>query len=176
MTSQKRSQKVLIVEDDHGLLKVLTSDFKDRGFEVCAVNEIGGIPEGKFDYAVIDLRLNGESGLSVIHKLKEFNEGIKIVILTGFGSIATAIEAIKLGASDYLTKPAHFEQILSALENGAQVDVDHNIINEKRLSLSRNEYEYINYVLEQNKGNISQTAKELGLHRQSLQRKLKKNP
>ena len=56
MTSQKRSQKVLIVEDDHGLLKVLSSDFKDRGFEVCAVNEIGSIPEDKFDYAVIILR------------------------------------------------------------------------------------------------------------------------
>lgn len=62
------------------------------------------------------------------------------------------------------------------MENDAQVDVDHNIKKEKRLSLSRNEYEYINYVLEQNKGNISQTAKDLGLHRQSLQRKLKKNP
>ena len=178
--NKKEIFNTLILEDDIGLRKVIASDFKDIGHEVVEADELGNVPNRSFDFAVIDLRLNGESGLNVINKLKTFNQNCRIVVLTGFGSIATAIEAINLGAVNYLTKPANFEQIVEALEiKKAKYELANESMSEeeaKRISLSRNEYEYINFVLTQNNGNISKTARELGLHRQSLQRKLKKQP
>jgi len=172
----KQDQKTLILEDDFNLGQVLLCEFRDIGHEVTLAHELAMVPNLSFDYAVVDLRLSGENGLNIISKLKANNTLCKIVVLTGFGSIATAVDAMKLGATNYLTKPAGFEQILNALElTPIKTSCDEKKVF-KLNSLSRNEYEYINFVLNQNKGNVSKTAKDLGLHRQSLQRKLKKLP
>ena len=173
-------KELLILEDDRGLREVLAADFKDKGYSVTEASQLSEIPARSFNFAIVDLRLNSESGLNVISKLKTLNQNCRIVVLTGFGSIATAVEAVKLGAINYLTKPANIEQIEEAFNvHGPNEDEfkneEHTDLS-KRISLSQNEHEYINYVLNVNEGNISKTARELGLHRQSLQRKLKKKP
>lgn len=166
------NKNILILEDDIRLAKSLESDFNDHGYNVFLANEIRNIPKNiELNYAVIDLRLSsGDIGLDAISILKSMNPNIKILILSGYGSITTAVESVKRGAIDYLTKPASFYEIEKAL-NGEKIIKDNQF---KRRSLSEVEHEYIDYVLTKNEGNISQTAKDLGLHRQSLQRKLKK--
>ena len=170
-------KSLLILEDDRGLREVLAADFSDKGYHVHQASQLKDLKEMSYDYGIIDLRLNGESGLTAIEWLLEYNRECQIVVLTGFGSIATAVEAIKLGAIDYLTKPATSEQIEEAFGKKIQdMKKESESALSKRISLSQNEHEYINYVLTQNNGNISKTARELGLHRQSLQRKLRKHP
>jgi two-component system response regulator RegA len=128
----------------------------------------------KPQYAVIDLRLGGERGLEVLKDLVERLPGLKAVLLTGYGSIATAVEAIKLGAVHYLTKPANPDDIEKGFE---RLTGDTNVsLPEAPPSLARHEREYIEYVLAATSGNISEAARRLGLHRQSLQRKLRKYP
>ena len=126
------------------------------------------------EYAVIDLRLPGTSGLTLVEKLKSLDPGTRIVMLTGYASIATAVEAIKLGATHYLAKPVDIDDILMAFErtNGdAEVQISTH-----PLSVGRLEWEYIQRVLNENKGNISITARALNMHRRTLQRKLTKYP
>jgi two-component system response regulator RegA len=169
------TKNLLILEDDKGLREVLAADFTDKGYVVTQAEHLKDIPDIHFDFAIIDLRLSGESGLQIVEVMHVKYPECKIVVLTGFGSIATAVEAMKLGAVNYLTKPATIEQVEEAFKSQSSRPVkeeDHL----KRISLSQNEHEYINFVLAQNNGNISKTARELGLHRQSLQRKLKKYP
>ncbi len=163
---------ILILEDDVRLAKGLKRDFEDHDYDVTIANRIADIPKDQaFTHAVIDLRLSGgDFGLDVIEDLKSKTSEIRIVVLSGYGSITTAVEAVKRGAVDYLTKPASFTDIEQAL-NGKRVKPDADF---KRRSLSEVEHEYIDFVLTKNEGNISKTAKDLGLHRQSLQRKLKK--
>lgn len=173
-------KELLILEDDRGLREVLAADFKDKGYSVTEAAKLSEIPAKCFNFAIIDLRLSSENGLAAISLLKKQLADCKIVVLTGFGSIATAVEAVKLGAINYLTKPANIEQIEEAFKmynvSGDSLKNEDLSDPSKRFSLSQNEHEYINYVLNVNDGNISKTAKELGLHRQSLQRKLRKNP
>lgn len=163
---------VLLLEDDTQLAETLKQDFLDHGYQVTMVSRVNEIPTDQiYTHAVVDLRLSGgDFGLDGVTKIKTINSEAKILILSGYGSITTAVEAVKRGAIDYLTKPASFAQIEQAL-NGRRVAPDANF---KRRSLSEVEHEYIDFVLTKNEGNISQTAKDLGLHRQSLQRKLKK--
>jgi len=131
------------------------------------------------EYAVVDLRMPGDFGLDVVRALLEIDAATRIVVLTGYGSIATATLAIRMGAIDYLTKPADAEQIMAALEadhaskrtSDAAV-ADHGSIP----SLARVEWEHIQRVLMDCGGNVSQAARALGLHRRSLQRKLAKRP
>lgn len=165
-------KQILILEDDVRLAKSLKKDFEDHDYDVTIANRILDIPKDEiFSHAVVDLRLSGgDFGLDVINGLKNKNSEIKIVVLSGYGSITTAVEAVKRGAVDYLTKPASFSEIELAL-NGKRVKPEADF---KRRSLSEVEHEYIDFVLTKNEGNISKTAKDLGLHRQSLQRKLKK--
>jgi two-component system response regulator RegA len=165
-------KKVLILEDDLRLAKSLEQDFLDHGYGVFLAQTIAALENNsEFTDAVIDLRLsNGEFGLDAIDLLKQATKDIRIVVLSGYGSITTAVEAVKRGATDYLTKPASFVEIVQAL-NGQRVAGTSEF---HRRSLSEVEHEYIDFVLTKNEGNISQTAKDLGLHRQSLQRKLKK--
>lgn len=168
------NKKTLILEDDPNLAQSLAQEFTEHGYEVVKASQFSEVPEDvKFDFAVIDLRLKGEFGLNVIEKLKTRSPLCRIVVLTGYGSITTAVEAVKLGAVDYLTKPASFEMIEQALL-GQKLEGAKNTAGSDSPSLSQIEHEYINYVLTKNKGNISKSARELGLHRQSLQRKLKK--
>ncbi len=163
---------VLLLEDDLNLASSLKREFEDHGFDVILASRISEIPDSSvLTHAVLDLRLSGgEFGLEAISKIKDKSPDAKIVVLSGYGSITTAVEAVKRGALDYLTKPASFAEILSALE-GRRVAEDADF---KRRSLSEIEHEYIDFVLTKNRGNISRTAKDLGIHRQSLQRKLKK--
>jgi len=118
----------------------------------------------------VDLRLPGESGLSVVKDLKSLDPATVVVVLTGYGSIATAVESMKLGAASYLTKPADADQIVAAFE-GTQ-PADEGAVP----SLARVEWEHIQRVLADCGGNVSQAARMLGIHRRSLQRKLSKYP
>jgi len=126
------------------------------------------------EYAVIDLKMPGPSGLELVQKLKQLDENTRIVMLTGYASIATAVEAIKLGATHYLAKPADADEILAAFhrtEGDAALPVG-----SKPLSVARLEWEHIQKVLSECQGNISETARRLGMHRRTLQRKLGKRP
>lgn len=164
------TKSLLLLEDDLRLAKSLGREFEDRGYEVVFAESLQKIPRRNFAYAVIDLRLGGEFGLDALQILRDMAPECRMVVLSGYGSIATAVEAVKRGALDYLTKPAGFEQIEAALL-GRRTAPEPEF---KTPSLSQMEHEYIDFVLTKNQGNISKTAKSLGLHRQSLQRKLKK--
>lgn len=162
--------KLLILEDDLSLANSLAREFEDHNYDVSTYSSFKSMNDFNFDFAVIDIRLKGEFGLDAIDHLKKESPDCRIVILTGYGSIATAVEAVKRGAIDYLTKPASFKAIENALLNKRNAE-DPEF---KTQSLSQVEHEYIDFVLTKNQGNVTKTAKALGLHRQSLQRKLKK--
>jgi two-component system response regulator RegA len=115
-----------------------------------------------------------QSGLTLVSKLKALHEQTKILVLTGYASIATAVEAIKLGAVYYLSKPADADDIVAAFHH--DMGNESAPVNEKLLSVNRLEWEYINRVLSENHGNVSVTARALGMHRRTLQRKLSKRP
>jgi two-component system response regulator RegA len=163
-------KRILILEDDHRLAEVLGQEFTDRGYDVQLADKISQIKTENLDYAVLDMRLSGEFGLDAIGLILKASPACRIVILSGYGSITTAVESVKRGAIDYLTKPASFALIEAALM-GKKLSQEVEL---ERRSLSEVENEYIDFVLTKNSGNISKTAKQLGLHRQSLQRKLKK--
>ncbi len=127
----------------------------------------------RFLYAIVDLRLRQDSGLDVIQEIKSRSPDTHIVVLTGYGSIATAVQATKLGAAHYLTKPVDIDEVERSLHTEELANDEVPIPTEFQ-SLYRHEREYIEFVLAECGGNISQAARRLGLHRQSLQRKLRK--
>lgn len=173
-----RTKSLLLVEDDAALGSVLEAKFKARGYCVVwsstfasAKDAIGAQP---YDLVVLDLLLRDESSLPLIEMLVEQNAQVDILILTGFASIATAVEAIKLGAKDYLPKPAKVDDILTALgEVSAEANAEQDY---EPLSPKRLEWEHIQRSLLRNDGNVSATARELKMHRRTLQRKLQKKP
>ena len=122
------------------------------------------------ELALVDLRLGGESGLDLVRDLKQIDSATVVVVLTGYGSIATAVEGMKRGAAGYLTKPADADQIVAAFD-GVQPSEDGDVP-----SLARVEWEHIQRVMADCGGNVSEAARRLGIHRRSLQRKLSKNP
>lgn len=169
---------LLLVDDDKVFCEVLSRALEKRGFATQVAHSISQATQlaetTRPDFAVIDLRLAEESGLSLIPTLLEQNCDIRMIMLTAYASIATAVEAIKLGATQYLTKPADADEILAALRQGqgnAEVPVP-----EKPTPLQRLEWEHIQKVLTECEGNISAAARKLGLHRRTLQRKLQKRP
>jgi two-component system response regulator RegA len=169
---------LLLVDDDPTFCGVLKQALEKRGFEVHAATDVDSgaalAEEVDPEYAVIDLRVGHESGLVLVRRLHELDVNTRIVVLTGFASIATAVEAIKLGAVHYLTKPADADEIVAALhkdEGDASVE-----IKEKPLSVRRLEWEHLQKVLVEHGGNISAAARALGMHRRTLQRKLEKRP
>ncbi|MDG2332652.1 MAG: response regulator [Myxococcota bacterium] len=169
------NRSLLIVEDDQRFADTLAAEFRDRGYSVEwleSLREVQEHPTLDFRYAVVDLRIRQDSGLDVISCIKERAPDAVIIVLTGYGSIATAVKATKLGATAYLTKPVDADEIERAL-TGEDTEEDVPIPDEFQ-SLYRHEREYIEYVLAECDGNISQAARRLGLHRQSLQRKLRK--
>jgi two-component system response regulator RegA len=177
MTDIEKPQ-LLLVDDDEIFCKVLSSALTKRGFKVNSANNIkqGIILAEKTDpeYAVIDLRIGHDSGLEMVKKLISLDDNTHIIMLTGFASIATAVEAIKLGAIHYLTKPANTAEIVHALhKNKGDSSVE---INENPLSVKRLEWEHLQTVLMQHDGNISAAARALKMHRRTLQRKLDKRP
>ncbi len=170
--------RLLLVDDDETFCSVLKPALEKRNFNVCVANDIGtGIAlaeETKPEYAIIDLRIGYDSGLEMVKKLISLDSNTRIVMLTGFASIATAVEAIKLGAIHYLTKPANADEITNALhKNQGDSSV---VIKKKPLSVKRLEWEHLQTVLMQHEGNISAAARALNMHRRTLQRKLDKRP
>jgi len=173
-------EKILVVDDDAIFRERLVKAFEDRGFEVAGAESYEQALEcaESFspDFAVTDLRMPGLSGLEVVRDLRGKCPEIEILVLTGYGSIATAIEAVRLGAKDYLTKPADADQILAAfgLEEGSEDEEegDADVVP----SLERVEWEHIQRVLSDCDGNISKAARALGIHRRTLQRKLSYKP
>jgi len=168
---------LLVVEDDDLLRERLVRAFRERGFVAqgaASVSEAARLADEAPEYAVVDLRIGEESGLEVLRTLLAKDPATRVVLLTGYGSIATAVEAIRLGAVHYLTKPADADQIIAALQRGAAPDESASA--GEPLSLARAEWEHINAVLVSVSGNISEAARRLGLHRRSLQRKLSKYP
>ena len=171
------SPRLLILEDNERFAEALAAEFRDRSYEVLTarnlveLSQISGTP---IQFAIVDLRLRGDDGLDAIAIIKEKSPDAKIVVLTGYGSIATAVQATKRGADNYLTKPVDIENIEHAfgVGNGAEPEAS---VREEYPSLARHEREYIEYVLAECGGNISKAARRLGLHRQSLQRKLRKH-
>ncbi len=174
---------LLIVEDDPRFADTLSSEFSDRGYEVSRVeslNELSELGVEVIDRAIVDLRLRRDSGLDALSQIKERWPDSTVVVLTGYGSIATAVQAVKLGAHNYLTKPVEIDQIERAFtgEPGLDISEEGDGVpdegGDQFQTLARHEREYIEYVLAECDGNISQAARRLGLHRQSLQRKLRK--
>ena len=170
--------RLLLVDDDITYCTVLKSALEKRDYEVLvAYNVDDGIrlaEENLPEYAVIDLRIGYDSGLELVKKLIALDDNTQIVMLTGFASIATAVEAIKLGAIHYLTKPANADEIVLALnKNEGDPSVS---ISENPLSVKRLEWEHLQKVLMQHEGNISAAARALNMHRRTLQRKLEKRP
>jgi two-component system response regulator RegA len=168
---------VLVVDDDDALRQRLVLAFRVRGFDAdgAATAEQARTltAQESPEYAVIDLRIGEHSGLEVARALLARDPTTRVVILTGYGSIATAIEAVRLGAVHYLTKPTDFGTIVEALEHGftgVQADAA------STPSLARTEWEHINRVLVDSDGNVSEAARRLNMHRRSLQRKLAKYP
>jgi len=170
---------LLIVEDDAVLRGRLARAFRERGFEVreaASGEDALALAEGDPpEHAVVDLRMDGMSGLAVVQALKEADPSTVVVVLTGYGSIATALEAVRLGAAHYLTKPADADEILAAFRrpDAAPATAADPLLTP---TLARVEWEHINRVLADCGGNVSKAARALGIHRRSLQRKLAKFP
>ncbi|NOY73751.1 MAG: response regulator transcription factor [Gammaproteobacteria bacterium] len=169
---------LLLVEDDALFCQVMSRALAKRGFKVETahnVDESIALSEKiSPEFAVVDLNMPGPSGLVLIKHLIAMDPHTRIVMLTGYASIATAVEAIKLGAIHYLSKPADADEVIAAFyrEKG-DADVD---ISTRPLSVNRLEWEHIQKVLSDHNGNITGTARALGMHRRTLQRKLQKRP
>jgi len=172
--------QLLLVDDDQTFCHVLAKAFEKRGFEVWLAHDVDQAlmllgERGAPDYAVVDLSMpGGRSGLSLVEALHEYDAQMAVVVLTGYASVATAVEAIKLGATHYLAKPANADEIIQAFgreqgNSGAHVE-------KSAVSVRRLEWEYIQKVLNDCDGNVSAAARKLGLHRRTLQRKLTKRP
>ena len=168
---------LLIVEDDRPLRERLARAMEARGFIVALAESVAEgrarAKEAPPAYAVVDLKLEDGNGLDVVETLHSVRPEGRVVVLTGFGNIATAVAAVKYGAIDYLPKPADADEVLSAFDGpkGAAGAAE-----PLAPSLARAEWEHINRVLGDCTGNISEAARRLGIHRRSLQRKLQKYP
>jgi two-component system, response regulator RegA len=164
--------RILVCEDDQSFRKRLSRMLRDRGFMIFEAENIEEgyqvVMEFAVDACIIDLRMPGGDGLELVSKLSRSHPEVRTVLFTGFGTIQNAIEAIRLGAFNYITKPASIDEIIQALYKN-----ETSASNEKVMPpLEEVEMEYIKRVLNECEGNISVAAKVLGLHRRSLQRKL----
>lgn len=174
--------RILVVDDDHRLRPRLVRAFEARGRVAvgadgpeAALEQVRRHAEPPFDAAVIDLRMPGGSGLSLIPRLLSLVPDLSIVLLTGYGSISTAVDAVRLGAVDVLQKPADADMVLAAFVRPTGPERTRPVDYEPP-SLARTEWEHIQRVLDDCGGNVSLAARKLGLHRRTLQRKLQKLP
>lgn len=169
----------LVIDDDPSFNAILVRTLERRGhaaqgaLDTSAALEVARttLPQK----IILDLNLNGSSGLALIPELLTINPDCRIVVLTGYASIATAVDAVKLGAIQYLAKPVEIDAILAAFEDNDGPDFDLPASDEP-LSVDRMEWEHIQRILNENDGNISATARALKMHRRTLQRKLSKRP
>lgn len=168
--------KGLLVDDDALFLRTLQRALARRGIEAdTAENADAALAAARAtprDFVLVDLKIGRDSGLRLIAPLKEIHGATRVVMMTGYASVATAVEAIKAGAEDYLLKPVNVDAILRALtDEPVPLEEDDSMI-----PLGRLEWEHIQQALRQTDGNISAAARLLGVHRRSLQRKLAKKP
>jgi two-component system response regulator RegA len=174
----RRKNRLLLVDDDEIFLQVLGKAMARRGYDVISstgIKDAVDLAQKKMPpMAVVDLKLRGESGLDLIPQLIEINPSMNIVVLTGYSSIATAVTAIKRGATDYLSKPVTASDVIKALSGDQKGENARE--NFSPMSVERMEWEHIQKVLKENDGNISATARSLGMYRRTLQRKLAKKP
>ena len=173
-------EKILVIDDDEAFCRTLSRSLERHSLQVFAAHSaeeaLASAKEHQQDKAVLDLRLGDDSGIQLIRPLLEIAPGMRIVVLTGFASLTTAVQAIKLGAINYLAKPVNVQSILKAFEEEASEEVDVETADFTPTPLKQLEWEHIQRVLDENDGNISSTARQLGMHRRTLQRKLQKRP
>ena len=169
---------LLLADDDDAFREAMSRALGRRGFAVTAsrnVNEAEAEAEKQvFEYALVDVRMPGRSGIDLVAALRRIDEGTRVVVLTGYGTIANAVEAMRAGAADYLTKPvdaAACERSLLGRAEAAPGPEDDDVP-----SLERVEYEYLQRVLADCGGNVSEAARRLRMHRRSLQRKITRQP
>jgi len=175
----ENNQTFLVIDDDTTLLRIVTRSLSHRGFTVHSAENgeqaIRLCEQHQPQYISLDLKLEHESGLHLIEQLKQVSPNSQIVILTSYASIATAVDAIKLGAHQYLCKPVDIDELLKAFDGKVEMDVTTEV-EDKPTSVKRLEWEKIQQTLKEHDGNVSATARALGMHRRTLQRKLQKHP
>lgn len=169
-------RKLLIIEDDVVFARTLARSFERRGYQVEVLNGPEEVEACARQFAperaVVDLRLGGSSGLACVKQLHDIDPAMRIVVLTGFASISTAVEAVKLGATNYLMKPANTDDIEAAFDR-VEGDVD-TALKARPTSIRTLEWEHIHQTLADTNYNLSEAARRLGLHRRTLARKLDK--
>ena len=174
-----KAQSILLVDDSFVLRDRLAMAFQERGFRVSVAGNydeaLAVFRQHPTDLAVLDLRMPGKPGLALLPELKKIRPETQVLILSGFGSIATAIDALRLGATNFLPKPADADDILNAFaRGGSEIEVPEVEEEIPIPTLAQAEWEHIHRVLADCAGNISEAARRLGIHRRSLQRKLRK--
>ena len=167
---------VLYLEDDDALAHVTQRAFNRLSYNVfhfCDIDTLlNALPNLKFDYVLLDLKIGTESALPLIKTIRKHAD-VPIVVLTGYGTIRTAVQAMKLGAIDFLSKPCHIEEVINAFQSNTILpDVDFETL--EKPSLKATEWEAIQKALDENDGNVSAAARQLKMHRRTLQRKLSK--
>ena len=178
MTSQSEEfAALLLADDDLTFCRVLSAALEKRGFAVTVAHSVEqAIPLAKTnppEFAVVDLKMDGAPGLALVKVLHELDPNTRIVVLTGYASIATAVEAIKLGATQYLAKPANADEIVAAFSHAPDSNAPLKVL---PTQIDNLEWEHIQRVLREHGDNISATARALNMHRRTLQRKLSKPP
>ena len=180
MPTTETMPSMLLVDDDGVFRERLARAIRDRGFEVRTAGglaeAVSAAQEDSPEMAVVDLRMPEASGLEVLQKLKTIDSTSRVVMLTGYGSISNAVEAMRLGALNYVPKPADVDDILAAFDKADKPPLTETSVDYEAPSLARVEWEHINRVLTDCGGNISEAARRLQLHRRTLQRKLQKFP
>ena len=176
--TESSNKQLLLIEDDEVFAQVLSRSLSAKTIDVIVCYSVEEAQQRhqtlQLDYIILDLFLGDDSGLSILPELREHHPNTSILVLTGYASIATTVQAVKLGADNYLPKPATAKQILQAL---SQQSLDSTKVPEAEpISVDRLEWEHIQAVLAQHEGNVSATARALGMHRRTLQRKLAKKP
>ena len=175
---QDSAPSLLLVDDDVSFCHAMSQALRKRGFDVRVAHDAAGAMAMAVDdspeFAIVDLKMPGATGLELVKRLKELDAQTRIVVFTGYASIATAVEAIKLGATHYLSKPADADEVIAAFHRDAgNPDAT---IESRPPTVGRVEWEHIQAVLKDCQGNISEAARRLRMHRRSLQRKLAKKP
>ena len=175
--SNEDAASLLLVDDDVTFCQVLKRALEKRGFCISVAHSVEeAIPiaeKNPPEFAIVDLKMGGAPGLALVKILHQLDPNTRIVMLTGYASIATAVEAIKLGATQYLAKPANADEIVAAFGHVANGDAP---INPRPTQIENLEWEHIQRVLHEHDDNISATARALNMHRRTLQRKLAKPP
>ena len=170
---------ILLVDDDTVFVATLARSLQKRGFSVHTASNsaqaLAALSQHTFALILLDLNLDGESGLKLLQSILHQQADARVVMLTAYASVATAVDAIKRGAENYLCKPVTASDIASLLDD--EIDAEDNAdVSDNPLSVDRLEWEHLQRVLLENNGNISATARALNMHRRTLQRKLQKRP